>query len=106
MLIEVLSELDACREDEHLELVEDTPGGFTHNGILVTCANFDHSIPQTRGEWWVLGGAANSSLAEDSPIGLPIGKVLNQDFVDIDIDLAVSVLVNQVSPSKPFNNHS
>ena len=93
MLIEVLGELNASREDEDFKLIIDSPRCFLHNDVLISSPNLDHGISMTK----LSIGILMTCALENSTIGFSVCKVLYQDLVYVDINLAVSVFVNQMS---------
>ncbi len=92
MLVKVLRELDVSWIDEHFKLVIHSPRGLFDYNVLVTSPDLDHGVSATNHGFCRLVASA----LKHCPVGLAVSEVLNQNLVDIDIDLAVSILVYQM----------
>ena len=92
MLIEVLRELDARWKYEHLELIVDAPWCLLHDYVLISCANLDHGVSTPNEGLRLLVSCA----LQHSAVSLSVSEVLNQDLVNVNINLAVSVPVYQM----------
>jgi len=97
LFVEILGQLYARREYEDFKLVIDAPRCLLYHHVLVSGPDLDHFLVGGRVlEVGSLDVMSRVAWKHNHAVGLRVDPVFDDDFVDIDADFALTVVINEV----------